>query len=214
MTKDDDRQKYAITPSLGIGVGAAETRNYIRKLSKFDPVLAKSQVLVYNFVPNKNKPFQLNSFLDSSFFYIKALISKPIYEITPNNIAIFLFFYSKIALGPSIGSFGTTFGRQPSERTGTAAAHSGRVRAGVDARLAGHKIVGGTERYTGHRISIVAPLQRKVLNSKKVSAATRLPPRKIKIYFNSLTKYLSKLYNTKIQFDLTRLKKTHLNSHI
>ena len=77
-------------------LGRPRVRNYIKNLSKFDPVLAKSQQLVYNFVPNKNKPIQLNSFLVSSFFYLKSVISKPIYEITPNDITINLFYYHSL----------------------------------------------------------------------------------------------------------------------
>ena len=71
----------------------AKLIKYIKNLSKFDPALAKSQQLVYNFVPNKNKPIQLNSFLVSSFFKLDSIISKPVYEITPKNTTINLFFY-------------------------------------------------------------------------------------------------------------------------
>nr|YP_010170413.1 ribosomal protein S3 [Phanerochaete carnosa]QRZ60395.1 ribosomal protein S3 [Phanerochaete carnosa] len=65
---------------------------YLQTISNFEPEIAHFQNIVYNFNNNKKK-FKLNSILENSFYTMKSLIGTPVYEITPNNITINLFYY-------------------------------------------------------------------------------------------------------------------------
>lgn len=67
---------------------------YLQTISNFEPEIAQFQNIEYNFNNNKNK-FKFNSILENSFYTMKSLIGTPVYEITPNNITINLFYYLK-----------------------------------------------------------------------------------------------------------------------
>lgn len=68
--------------------------NYLNPITTFEPEIAQFQNIVYNFNNNKKK-FKINSILENSFYTLKSLIGTPVYEITPNNITINLFYYLK-----------------------------------------------------------------------------------------------------------------------
>ena len=67
---------------------------YLQTISNFEPEIAQFQNIVYNFNNNKKK-FKINSILENLFYTLKSLIGTPVYEITPNNITINLFYYLK-----------------------------------------------------------------------------------------------------------------------
>jgi hypothetical protein len=67
---------------------------YLQTISNFETEIAQFQNIVYNFNNNKKK-FKINSILENSFYTMKSLIGTPVYEITPNNITINLFYYLK-----------------------------------------------------------------------------------------------------------------------
>jgi hypothetical protein len=193
-------------------------RNYIKKLSKFDPALAKSQQLVYNFVSNKNKPLQLNSFLVSSFLYLKSIISKPIYEITPNDVTINLFYYNNFRQEISLSSDN----KGSALRRGSVR-HDSRDKAITNKRQnqavpsSGRAVKATTKvnnQWTRWRGQKNFKINKNIL-AKPFNFNPKLKKEQGYIlYFKNITKYLSKLLNTKIQFDLTRLKTPNLESQI
>ena len=56
--------------------------------------LALSKDLVYNF-NNNIKKFKLDSILENSFYSMNSLTGTKIYEMTPNNLTLQLFYYTK-----------------------------------------------------------------------------------------------------------------------
>lgn len=221
------------TDSLATSVSAsargAKVRNYIKKLSKFDPVLAKSQQLVYNFVSNKNVPLRLNSFLISSFLYLKSIISKPIYEITPNDITISLFYYNnfkKNILPKHLVNIISNLNFESDKKTIQAVGYEPYASEAV----ATPKGAGGAaEKKNKTKKNAYAPTtsygkkgKKKAQNiiNKNILARPFNFHSDLKkeqgyiFYFKNITKYLSKFLNTKIKFDLTRLKKPNLDSQI
>ena len=71
-----------------------QLRKYLKSITKFDVEIAQFQSIVYNFNNNKKKfsEGQINSILDNTFYKLKCLISRPVYEFTPSNLNIYLFF--------------------------------------------------------------------------------------------------------------------------
>jgi hypothetical protein len=75
-----------------------EINTYIKSISVFNIDLSKYQNIVYHFNKNnKNSSISVNNnifnILESSFFSMSSLISKPFIVITPNKVIIQLFFY-------------------------------------------------------------------------------------------------------------------------
>ena len=66
--------------------------NYLKTITSFEPEIAQFQNIVYNFNNNKKK-FKINSILENTFKSLKILIGTPVFEITPNNLTINLFYY-------------------------------------------------------------------------------------------------------------------------
>ena len=72
-------------------------RRYLQAISSFDPSvreLALSQNIVYNF-NNSIKKFKLDSILENSFYSINSLTGTKIYENTPQNLTLQVFYYTK-----------------------------------------------------------------------------------------------------------------------
>lgn len=75
-------------------LGGTKIRRYLQAISSFDPSvreLALSQNIVYNF-NNSIKKFKLDSILENSFYSKNCIPGTKVYEITPNNLTIQLFF--------------------------------------------------------------------------------------------------------------------------
>lgn len=82
-------------------VNDLKINTYLKTIVNFDPEISKFQNIVYNFVnynSNQQKNFypirasQINAILENSFYALKYLISRPVFEFTPNNLNIKLFY--------------------------------------------------------------------------------------------------------------------------
>lgn len=79
-------------------------KKFLQTIYGFDTSLVDlilSKDLVYNFLPagpNNIKKFKLDSILDNSFYTKKSLTGTKVFEITPNNVTLQLFLYSKKVL--------------------------------------------------------------------------------------------------------------------
>lgn len=75
-----------------------KTNKYLKAISIFNSEVASSQNILYQF--NKSNKISSNyvnnnifTILESSFYSMSSLISKPVFVITPNKVVIQLFFY-------------------------------------------------------------------------------------------------------------------------
>nr|YP_010879592.1 ribosomal protein S3 [Heterobasidion annosum]WHL55362.1 ribosomal protein S3 [Heterobasidion annosum] len=69
--------------------------NFIKSISIFQSDLANYNKIVYNFNKNNNNQIFQNiySILESAFYSMSSLISKPVFYITPSKIKIQLFYF-------------------------------------------------------------------------------------------------------------------------
>ncbi len=71
-----------------------QKKYFLKTIVPFNEQLASYNQIVYNFNKKNNQMIKnIYSIIESAFYSISSLISKPIYFITPNNIKIQLFFY-------------------------------------------------------------------------------------------------------------------------
>ena len=88
--------KNTHTPGKGTN-NKFKLKKYLQTIYGFDASLVDlilSKDLVYNFNSNIKK-FKLDSILDNSFYTKKSLTGTKVFEITPDNVTLQLFLYSK-----------------------------------------------------------------------------------------------------------------------
>ncbi len=71
-------------------------RDMIVSVHKFQSNMIINKIIAYNFnkkVLHTKLNLNINNLLENAFFSLGSLISKPVFEITPNKIVIHLFFY-------------------------------------------------------------------------------------------------------------------------
>lgn len=88
------KQLQSILTNKQNRIKESKISKYLQTITNFEPEIAQFQNIVYNF-NNNTKKFKINSILENSFYTMKSLIGTPVYEITPNNITINLFYYLK-----------------------------------------------------------------------------------------------------------------------
>ena len=88
------KQKQSIVTKKQNRIKKIQISKFLQPITNFEPEIAQFQNIVYNFNNNKKK-FKINTILENSFYTMKSLIGTPVFEITPNNITINLFYYLK-----------------------------------------------------------------------------------------------------------------------
>lgn len=90
----NDRNNNSIHPKLRNF--SIQNSKLLKSFYGFDVFIAKSQSLVYNFNNSKQKLLKnLENILHFAFHSMKAIISRPVLEITSRKIIIHLFFFFK-----------------------------------------------------------------------------------------------------------------------
>ena len=107
------RQRQRLQTSSSIQNNKFKLKKFLQTIYGFDASLVDlilSKDLVYNF-NNNIKKFKLDSILDNSFYTEKSLTGTKVFEITPDNVTLQLFLYSKKVLSLSSGSVADRVGR-------------------------------------------------------------------------------------------------------
>ena len=95
--KKRERERERLATSSSIQNNKFKLKKYLQTIYGFDASLVDlilSKDLVYNFNSNIKK-FKLDSILDNSFYTKKSLTGTKVFEITPDNVTLQLFLYSK-----------------------------------------------------------------------------------------------------------------------